>query len=64
MTDGFAQYDQWKCAGPAGDEHSDPPDPHEQCEREIEELHAEIAQLHSRIDELEIELAACKESRP
>lgn len=42
MSDGFALYDQWKCAGPT-DEHPDPPDPHEQCEREIEALETELA---------------------
>jgi hypothetical protein len=61
-ADGFARYDNWLSTEPAP-QYPDTPDVHEQCELEIESLHAEIAQLHARIDELEIELAACKEGR-
>jgi len=65
MTDGFANYDSWKCAGPVGDEHPDPPDPHEDCERRLEQLEAdndaltaELGLRDRRIEELETENAA------
>ncbi len=71
MSDGgFAGYDVWKCTEPAP-EHPDPLDPHDDCERaierlesEVEALTAEIALRDRRIEELEIELAACKEHHP
>jgi hypothetical protein len=61
-ADGFAGYDEWKALEPVP-EYPDPPDPHDECEQLVESLYAEIAQLHRRIEELEIELAAAKESR-
>lgn len=55
-------YDQWKCT-PPGD-GPELPDPHEHCEQVIEQLETEIALRDRRIEELEIELAACKENGP
>jgi len=55
-------YDSWKATEPAPTE-PDPPDVHEQCELTIERLEAELAALHLHVDALEVELAACKESR-
>jgi hypothetical protein len=52
MSDGFEGYDVHKCSAPDG-EHPDPPDPHDDCEREIVEL-------RSTLDELETELAAAQ----
>jgi hypothetical protein len=55
-ADGFEHYDTWRCSPPS-DEHPDPPDPHEACERLAEDQQAEIAQLHNHIDELETQMA-------
>ena len=44
MIDGFEQYDLDKCSPPV-EEHPDPPDPHDQCEREIEQLHRTVTEL-------------------
>ena len=63
MADGMPGcLDDWRCTEPAPTE-PDAPDPHEQCEIELERLEAEIAQLHARIDELEIENAALRGAR-
>lgn len=61
IADGFAGYDAWKCSEPAP-EQPDAPSPHDECEQLIESLYAEIALRDRRIEELEIELAALRES--